>query len=267
MPGCGPGERSRVRERGPGRRPRAGGGRGRAAERHDTRGHLPGHEQGAPAGGALRRGRAAPRVRVPGRKRRVRAGRAGRRAHLDRATAGCDPAAGRQALRPAGGTAGRRAAAAGDDRPCLGRRAGGGVRTRARAARRDQGGRRRRRERRRRRPVGRRDPGRLRAGRARVRRRERPGGVLCRALPGPCSAHRGPVPGRLPRRRRGDFHQGLLAAAAPSEDRGGGPGAVPACRPGRAAACGIRGHPAGGGLYGRGDVRVPARPGRRAPLP
>ena len=77
------------------------------------------------------------------------------------------------------------------------------------------------------------------------------GGVLCRALPGPCAAHRGPVPGRLPRRRCGDFHQGLLAAAAPSEDRGGGTRSVPARRPRHATAgahprrsCGRRAAPA-----------------------
>ena len=48
------------------------------------------------------------------------------------------------------------------------------------------------------------------------------------------------MPGRQVRQRRGDLYQGLLAAAAPPEDRGGGPGAVPARRPGRAAAGGAR---------------------------
>ena len=147
-----------------------------------------------------------------------------------------------------------------------GRRPGGGVRTRARAARRDQGRRRRRRERRRLAWSAAEIPDAC----ARVCARRSPraaGRMLRRALPGPCAARRGPVPGRRRRRRRGDIHKGLLAAAAPPEDRGRGPRAVPARWPGRAAAGGIRGDPAGGGLYRLGDVRVPARPGRHARIP
>ena len=83
---------------------------------------------------------------------------------------------------------------------------------------------RRRREGHRRGPVSRGDSPGVREDRAGRGRRS---GVLCRALSGPRAAPGNPVPGRPARRGCGDFYQGLLAAAASSEDRGGGPGAVP----------------------------------------
>jgi acetyl-CoA/propionyl-CoA carboxylase biotin carboxyl carrier protein len=51
-------------------------------------------------------------------------------------------------------------------------------------------------------------------------------------------------------------------AAAVSEDRGGGPGAVSVGRAGRAAARGLESDAARGRVRGRGDVRVPPRSGR-----
>ena len=65
----------------------------------------------------LRRGRGAPRLRLPGRERRVRPGGAGRRADLDRSAAGRDRALGDKVAARHIAAAGRRAAGARHRRP------------------------------------------------------------------------------------------------------------------------------------------------------
>ena len=68
------------------------------------------------AAAAVRRGRGAPRLRVPGRERRLRPGGHRGRADLDRAAARGDRRAGRQDRGPAARGRGRRAAGAGQRR-------------------------------------------------------------------------------------------------------------------------------------------------------
>ena len=116
---------------------------------------------------------------------------------------------------------------AGTADPVVRRGRGRRVRRGARPAGRDQGGVRRRRPRPEGRPHARGDPGAVRVGGPRGRRRVRPRRVLRRALPGPAPARGDPVPGRRPRQRDRRLHPRLLAAAPPPEAGRGGPRAVP----------------------------------------
>ena len=214
-----------------------------------------------------RRGRRAPRLRLPGRERVVRAGCAGRRPDLDRPVAGGHRRTGRQGQGPAHRRARRRPAGGRHVGPGRRRRRDRRLRRGARAAGRHQGGVRRWRPRAEGRPDDRGDPRAVRLGHARGGVGVRARRVLRRALPRPAPARRDPVPGRHARQRRRRLDPRLLAAAAAPEAGRGGARAVPVRGAGRPAVRRVQGDPARGGVHRRRHLRVPGRPGRHDLVP
>ena len=267
MPRRRAGQRRRVRRARPGRAARTDRRRGLRAGRVDQPGDLPGHRQDHQGGAGVRRGRGAPRLRLPGRERRLRPRGRGGRPDLDRPPARGYRGARRQGPGPAHRAGGRGTAHPRHPGPGPGRRGGAGLRPRVRLPGGDQGRVRRRRARAQGGLARRGGRGPVRVGGAGGHRGVRPGRVLRGAVPGPAAARGDAVPGRYPRARGGDLDQGLLAAAQAPEAGRGGAGAVPDRGADRNPLPVLQGHPAAGGLHRRGYLRVPRRAGRHDQLP